>query len=63
MELECDGNIEYYFLLPCGGGITLEHEYGDIVTLTPDAPLYQSILGQSPGSLVGEQNSLILEII
>ena len=63
VEVESNGNLQYYFLLPCGGGMTLIHEDGDITTLTPEAPLYQAILGNKAGSLIGDGHSLILEVI
>ena len=63
VEVESNGDIQHYFLLPCAGGITLEHDDGEFITLTPDAPLYQAVLGKKAGELVEEKNSLILEIL
>lgn len=63
VEVESAGSIQYYFLLPCGGGITLEHEGCDVTTLTPDAPLYQSMLGAGHGDLIEDQDLLILDIM
>ena len=63
VEIEHNTNIEHYFLLPSGGGITIEHEDHPITTLTPAAPLYQNILGKQPGDLIESYDLLILEII
>lgn len=63
VEVESDGLLQYYFLLPCAGGVSLEQNGFAITTLTPDAPLYQAILGAGHGELIEEHDLLILDLL
>lgn len=51
------GEDEYqYFLLPAGGGITLEYEDAHLTIITPESPIGAMILGKSiADSLESEQ--------
>ena len=61
VETEQDGELTYYFLLPHGGGVTVEHDGFDCSVLTPDAPLYQQLLGHRAGETLGDLLLLGLE--
>jgi len=61
VETELEGEITYYFLLPHGGGVTGEHEGFDVNILTPEAPLYQELLGAKAGSMAGDLMILSVE--
>ena len=51
VEVESEGIWERYFLLPMGGGVTVEDEGGPITTLSPESALY----AQLDGHRIGEQ--------
>lgn len=61
VETEQNGDLGYYFLLPHGGGVTVEHDGFDASVLTPDAPLYQQLLGHKAGETLGDVLILGLE--
>ena len=63
VEVESGGYIQHYFLLPSGGGVPLDYEGQDIITVTPDTPVYKAILGCNKGDLVEEQDLVILDIL
>ena len=62
VETELNGTIAYYLLTPCAGGITIEHEGFDLTTLSPEAPLYQSLLGHQIGEKLDQPPMLILDV-
>ncbi|MGJ8678019.1 MAG: hypothetical protein ACSHX0_10920 [Akkermansiaceae bacterium] len=62
IETELEGTIAYYLLTPCAGGITLEYEGFDLTTLTPEAPLYQNLLGKNIGERLDTPAMMILDI-
>ncbi len=49
VDVEVDGKRSRYFLAEAAGGTKIEHEGVEIVVLTPEAPLAQSLLGKKPG--------------
>lgn len=51
VEVEREGVWESYFLLPAGGGLTVESEGVTVTILTPDSPLF----AQLDGRRIGEQ--------
>ncbi|MFK7911246.1 MAG: transcription elongation factor GreAB [Akkermansiaceae bacterium] len=63
VELESDGDLGYYMLLPHGGGIAVEYDDVEITTVTPETPLYQALAGNKQGDLIEYRDSLILEVI
>lgn len=63
VETEQDGTMGYFLLTPCAGGITLEHEGFDLTTLSPEAPLYQNLLGCQVGDLLDSPELMILDIL
>lgn len=62
VETELDGDISYYLLTPCAGGISFPHELGELTTLSPEAPLYQKMLGCESGDILEDSGMMILEI-
>lgn len=49
IELECDGNKQYYFLGPKNGGVTIDYEGCNITLITPTSPLGQLLIGRQEG--------------
>jgi len=62
VETEFNGRISYYFFTPCAGGLTLDYEAGELTTLSPDAPMYQQLLGLHPGDLLGGTETIVLDV-
>jgi len=62
VETELDGEINYFLLTPCAGGITIPYEAGELTTLSPEAPLYQDLLDKQAGDLLHESGIMILDI-
>lgn len=62
VETELDGTISYFLLTPCAGGIGITHEAGELTTLSPEAPLYQGLLGLQVGEFIGDTGMMILEV-
>ena len=62
VETESEGEINYFLLLPCAGGLTIDYEAGELTTLSPDAPLHQALLGKETGDIIEENNMIILDI-
>jgi len=54
VEADVDNELCFYLLAPAGGGIKTTHLGCDLSVLTPDAPLYQSLLGKRCGDVVGD---------
>jgi hypothetical protein len=63
VETEHDGLFHYYLLTPCAGGISLEYEGYDLTTLSPDAPLYQTLLDRNIGDRLDTPPLMILDVI
>ena len=49
VQVDLDGEIAYFLLVPACGGMEIEHEDCDITLLTPDSGLYRKLLGMSAG--------------
>lgn len=49
IELDCDGNTQYYFLGPKNGGTVIEYEDCNITLITPTSPLGQLLIGRKEG--------------
>ena len=49
VDVEVDGKWSRYFLAEAAGGTKIEHDGVEIVVLTPEAPLAQSLLGKKTG--------------
>ena len=62
VETEHNGEIVFYLLAPAAGGLTLEHEGYDLTVLTPEARLYQALLGQTAGTILPDPPLMILAV-
>lgn len=62
VETEHDGEIIFYLLAPAGGGHTVEYDGFDCIVLTPEARLYQELLGTKAGELAGESALMVLTV-
>ena len=49
VNVEVDGQSQWFFLLPEGGGIGIQHSGESIKVVTPEAPLGQNLLDRSEG--------------
>ncbi|MEM7601739.1 MAG: transcription elongation factor GreAB [Verrucomicrobiota bacterium] len=64
IEAEREGELVFYLLAPAGGGIVLETDEGESVTvLGPAAPLREQLMGQTSGAILAEINLTILEVL
>lgn len=62
IEMEQNGEISCYFLLPCAGGTIISEDSIECTVLAPDAPLYDLLLGHEAGDLLEPQDILILDV-
>ena len=49
VELEADGASSTYFIGPKSGGLEILHRRKEIMVITPQSPLGQSLMGKKPG--------------
>ena len=62
VETDLDGETGFYLLVPVAGGTTLEHLGCELTLLTPDAPLYQQLLGRKAGDMLEHPPMLLLGV-
>ena len=62
VETEINAIISYYLLTPRAGGVSIDYRGCELTTLSPDSPLYQSLLGKSCGDILEPSGMMILEI-
>ncbi|MCB1206231.1 MAG: transcription elongation factor GreAB [Verrucomicrobiae bacterium] len=63
VETEVAGEVVYYLLAPAGGGVVLEGEDGEPVTvLGPASPLAGKLLGQTAGTILPDSGTIVLEV-
>lgn len=62
VETELNGTISYYLLTPCAGGVSIDYQGCGLTTLSPESPLYQSLLGKQCGDMIESSGMMILEI-
>lgn len=63
VETEQDGELRHYLLSPAGGGIALETEDGDPVTvLGPASPLSARLIGARAGAILDDPEVFVLEV-
>ncbi|NWK54223.1 transcription elongation factor GreAB [Verrucomicrobiaceae bacterium N1E253] len=62
VELEQNGEWYYFLLTPSAGGLTIPYEGGELVTLSPEAPLYQQLLGCRAGDLIPPDDLIVLDV-
>lgn len=62
VETDLDGETEFYLLAPAGGGTTLDYLGCDLTLLTPEAPLFQQLLGRQAGDMLEHPPLLLLDV-
>ncbi len=62
VEVEHGGEILYYLLAPAAGGLTVEYDGFECTVLTPDARLYQELLGSRAGALLDPSALMVLGV-
>ena len=62
VETDLDGDTLFYLLAPAGGGTTLDFLGCELTVLTPDAPLYQQLLGRKAGESLHDPPLLLLGV-
>ena len=60
VEGDLGGDTVFFFLLPGGGGHTIEHLGCELTVLSPEAPLYQKLLERKAGDLIDDPAIMIL---
>lgn len=63
VETEHAGEIIFYLLAPAAGGHTIEHDGFDCIVLTPEARLYQELLGARSGEILEESALMVLSVM
>lgn len=64
VEVDQEGNSNWYLLAPAGGGLTLEPGEGEPVTvLGPSAPLRTALLGKAAGDSLDHPRLTVLEVM
>src|SRR5664279_1997986 len=51
VELDADGTHSTYFIGPKSGGLEMKHRRKEIMVITPQSPLGQSLMGRKAGQL------------
>ncbi|MCP5536268.1 MAG: hypothetical protein H7A51_08555 [Akkermansiaceae bacterium] len=62
VETELDGVLSYFLLTPCAGGMTIDYHGCDLTSLSPDSPLYQSLLGTQAGDILEPSGMMVLDV-
>lgn len=62
VETDLNGDTEFYLLSPAGGGTTLDYLGCDLTLLTPEAPLFQQLIGRKPGDMLEDPPLLLLGV-
>lgn len=67
VELESEGELLYYLLAPCAGGLSCPIKASDgtessVTVLAPDSPLREKLIGRLAGDLVRDSGLMILDL-
>jgi hypothetical protein len=62
VETDLDGETGFYLLSPAGGGTTLDYLGCELTLLSPDAPLFQRLVGRKPGDMLEDPPLLLLGV-
>jgi len=49
VELDCDGTLSNYFIGPKSGGLDIKFRRKEIMVITPQSPLGQTLMGRKAG--------------
>ena len=53
VKVEMEGEVAWYLLLECGGGIDVSVEGRSVTVVTPDSPMGKALLGNVEAGFVG----------
>lgn len=62
VEASFGGDIEWFLLAPCAGGMTIEIKRKEVTVLGPGAPLRKQLQGLKKGDQVKERNLVVKSI-
>jgi hypothetical protein len=62
VETDLNEETAFYLLAPAGGGTTLEHLGCELTVLSPEAPLFQKLVGRKPGDMLDDPPLLLLGV-
>ena len=49
VELDADGALSTYFIGPKSGGLDIKHRRKEVMVITPQSPLGQTLMGRKTG--------------
>jgi hypothetical protein len=62
VEIDLEGEISHYLLVPAAGGVSIEDEGREITLLTPASALYRKLLERKVGDSIEDPDGLITEV-
>lgn len=62
VEADLEGDTSFFLLAPAAGGTTLEHLGCELTVLTPEAPLYQALVGRKAGDMLAQPELMLLGV-
>jgi len=63
VEVDLDGESQWFLLVPAAGGVALEWEGREITLLTPASALYQRLLGLHMGDSLDDPSLFVSEVM
>jgi hypothetical protein len=63
VEVDLDGENQWFLLVPAAGGVALEWEGREITLLTPASALYQRLLGLRMGDSLDDPSLFVSEVM
>jgi len=63
VEVDLDGESQWFLLAPAAGGVALEWEGREITLLTPASALYQRLLGLRMGDSLDDPSLFVSEVM
>jgi len=62
VEVENEGDLSFYFLAPSGGGLTIDYLGCELTVITPEAQLFQELMGCRLGDSLSSPPLLVMGI-
>ena len=56
------GETTFFLLAPVGGGMTLDHQGGELTVLTPESPMYRRLIRLRTGDSLESPTLLVTEV-